>query len=394
MRSTPNLQLPTPKASVRTDCLGSWKLARWDLTADRMSLHTPHRSQRHLPLADQSRRRPRRGGGGRPCSAARCWLATRCAAACAISCCRGSGGPATSSRRWDSSGTRWPQDLVARGAASAAPVDRHARLRHPRAVGPARHQRAGLRRRRSLLEVPRRRAARRRVRLAGARPRSSASSAGDVLLTRLQKPTEIPLESLFAHKEDIGRTVRLTVTGALPAAQLGEFALQPQQARSARGVRAAAAAAARPRGAAIASTPSWSAATESGADAKSRAARRGDARRSQRQGDRRRRRRGGDRRERRRRDRTRRWNRRRAAQRASSGRPRCRCSPISRTRSASAIARCRTRWSPASISGAADLPATGAQPPAQPGQTGVRPGRAGPTSARPLRGRSPRDASC
>ena len=54
-------------------------------------------------------------------------------------------------------------------------------------------------------------------------------TAGDVLLTRLQKPTDIPLESLFAHKEDIGRTVRLTVTGALPAAQMGEFALQPQQ---------------------------------------------------------------------------------------------------------------------------------------------------------------------
>jgi putative ABC transport system permease protein len=52
---------------------------------------------------------------------------------------------------------------------------------------------------------------------------------GDVLLTRLQKPSEIPLESLFAHKEDIGRTVRLTVTGALPSNQLGEFSLQPQQ---------------------------------------------------------------------------------------------------------------------------------------------------------------------
>jgi hypothetical protein len=56
-----------------------------------------------------------------------------------------------------------------------------------------------------------------------------AVSAGDVLLTRLQKPTDIPLESLFAHKEDVGRTVRLTATGALPAAQMGEFALQPQQ---------------------------------------------------------------------------------------------------------------------------------------------------------------------
>jgi ABC-type lipoprotein release transport system permease subunit len=54
-------------------------------------------------------------------------------------------------------------------------------------------------------------------------------SAGDVLLTRLQKPSDIPLESLFAHKDDIGRTVRLTATGTLAAAQLGEFALQPQQ---------------------------------------------------------------------------------------------------------------------------------------------------------------------
>jgi putative ABC transport system permease protein len=54
-------------------------------------------------------------------------------------------------------------------------------------------------------------------------------NAGDVLLTRLQKPSDIPLESLFAHKEDVGRTVRLTATGTLLPAQLGEFALQPQQ---------------------------------------------------------------------------------------------------------------------------------------------------------------------
>lgn len=52
---------------------------------------------------------------------------------------------------------------------------------------------------------------------------------GDVLLTRLQKPSEVPLESLFAHKEDIGRTIRLTVEGSLPRDQLGEFALRPQQ---------------------------------------------------------------------------------------------------------------------------------------------------------------------
>ena len=56
------------------------------------------------------------------------------------------------------------------------------------------------------------------------------ATQGDVLLTRLQKPTAIPLESLFAHKEDAARTVRLTVSATLPRDQLGEFSLQPQQA--------------------------------------------------------------------------------------------------------------------------------------------------------------------
>lgn len=55
------------------------------------------------------------------------------------------------------------------------------------------------------------------------------AAEGDVLLTRLQRPSEIPLESLFAHKEDVARTVRLTVAGALGREELGEFALQPQQ---------------------------------------------------------------------------------------------------------------------------------------------------------------------
>ena len=53
---------------------------------------------------------------------------------------------------------------------------------------------------------------------------------GDVLLTRLQRPSEIPIESLFGRKDDTGRTVRLTLAGVLPREQLGEFALQPQQA--------------------------------------------------------------------------------------------------------------------------------------------------------------------
>ena len=52
---------------------------------------------------------------------------------------------------------------------------------------------------------------------------------GDVLLTRLQRPSEIPIESLFGRKDEVGRTVRLTVTGVQPRERLGEFALQPQQ---------------------------------------------------------------------------------------------------------------------------------------------------------------------
>ena len=55
------------------------------------------------------------------------------------------------------------------------------------------------------------------------------AARGDTLLTRLQRPSEIPLESLFAHKDDAGRTVRLTLEAALPREQLGEFTLTPQQ---------------------------------------------------------------------------------------------------------------------------------------------------------------------
>jgi ABC-type lipoprotein release transport system permease subunit len=56
------------------------------------------------------------------------------------------------------------------------------------------------------------------------------ATEGDVLLTRLQRPSEIPIESLFGRKDEVGRTVRLTVTGVLTRDRLGEFALQPQQA--------------------------------------------------------------------------------------------------------------------------------------------------------------------
>lgn len=53
--------------------------------------------------------------------------------------------------------------------------------------------------------------------------------AGDVLLTRLQKPSAIPLESLFSQKEDVARTLRLTLDAPLTREELGEFSLRPQQ---------------------------------------------------------------------------------------------------------------------------------------------------------------------
>ncbi len=55
------------------------------------------------------------------------------------------------------------------------------------------------------------------------------ATGGDVLLARLQKPSEIPIESLFGRKDEVGRTVRLDVGGVLPRERLGEFALRPQQ---------------------------------------------------------------------------------------------------------------------------------------------------------------------
>ena len=52
---------------------------------------------------------------------------------------------------------------------------------------------------------------------------------GDVVLVRLQRPSEIPIESLFGGKDEIGRTLRLTLSDVLSRERMGEFALRPQQ---------------------------------------------------------------------------------------------------------------------------------------------------------------------
>jgi putative ABC transport system permease protein len=55
------------------------------------------------------------------------------------------------------------------------------------------------------------------------------SQQGDSLLLRIEKPTDIPIESLHGRKDDPGKTIRLNLSGDLPRASLGEFSLQPQQ---------------------------------------------------------------------------------------------------------------------------------------------------------------------
>jgi len=54
------------------------------------------------------------------------------------------------------------------------------------------------------------------------------SGPGDSVLLRIEKPSDIPVESLHGRKEDPGKTIRLNVAGALSGEQLGEFSLQPQ----------------------------------------------------------------------------------------------------------------------------------------------------------------------
>ncbi len=55
------------------------------------------------------------------------------------------------------------------------------------------------------------------------------AKSGDTLLLRLEKPTDIPAESVFGRKEVSVPALRFTAQSTLEAARLGEFALRPQQ---------------------------------------------------------------------------------------------------------------------------------------------------------------------
>jgi putative ABC transport system permease protein len=59
--------------------------------------------------------------------------------------------------------------------------------------------------------------------------RQIGSRAGDSILVRVQRPTDIPLESLHGQRDNLGRSIRLTVANVVPTDSLGEFSLEAQQ---------------------------------------------------------------------------------------------------------------------------------------------------------------------
>ncbi len=55
------------------------------------------------------------------------------------------------------------------------------------------------------------------------------AASGTTLLVRVQRPSDIPLESLHGRKEDAGRTIRFTAAGVQPSDAMGEFSLEQRQ---------------------------------------------------------------------------------------------------------------------------------------------------------------------
>lgn len=69
----------------------------------------------------------------------------------------------------------------------------------------------------------------RQVMLSESLAKELGTASGESILLRIEKPSDIPVESLHGRKEDPGRTIRLNLKSVLPSASLGEFSLRPQQ---------------------------------------------------------------------------------------------------------------------------------------------------------------------
>ena len=59
--------------------------------------------------------------------------------------------------------------------------------------------------------------------------RELGAAEGDALVVRIARPTDIPVDSLHGRREDVGRSIRLTMRGTLGRDQLGDFTLAPGQ---------------------------------------------------------------------------------------------------------------------------------------------------------------------
>lgn len=57
------------------------------------------------------------------------------------------------------------------------------------------------------------------------------AQSGEAILVRVQRPSAIPVESVFGRKDDLGRTLRSTVSQIIAQADAGDFSLAPQQGR-------------------------------------------------------------------------------------------------------------------------------------------------------------------
>ncbi len=67
------------------------------------------------------------------------------------------------------------------------------------------------------------------VLVSGGLARELGAAEEDTLLVRVQKPSAIPVSSLHGRRDDLGRTMRLSIRAVLAPVELGEFSFRPQQ---------------------------------------------------------------------------------------------------------------------------------------------------------------------
>jgi len=58
---------------------------------------------------------------------------------------------------------------------------------------------------------------------------AAGANSGGTLLVRVQRPSDIPLESLHGRKDDLGRTLRVTLRRVVASSDMGEFSVDARQ---------------------------------------------------------------------------------------------------------------------------------------------------------------------